>query len=156
MTRCDGVRRTERQKAARMGAFAGQGFRNCFFIRSAPTEPLPARTPAFPAMRRAERGSVLLLEIVAKSSSVQELRRRYAYSRLLSGMSGGALCAMDEWAIPRPLAEKSTRRCGLSSDESGCPAHGAPGAFLRSIKKKRAAFFLKFMRRGGSNPRENE
>ncbi|MDY2871437.1 MAG: hypothetical protein SOT57_02750 [Eubacteriales bacterium] len=84
---------------------------------------------------------MLLLETVAKSSSVQELRRRYAYSRLLSGMSGGALCAMDEGAIPRPLAEKSTRRCGLSSDESGCPAHGAPGAFFALHKEETRGFF---------------
>ena len=72
------------------------------------------------------------------------------------GISGGAPCAMGEGAIPRPLAEKSTRRCGLSSGESRCPAHGASGAFLRSIKKKRAAFFLKSMRCGRSNPCENE
>ncbi len=59
------------------------------YIRSAPTEPLPARIPAFPAMRRAERGSGLLLETVAKSSSVQEMGRRCAYSRFLSGTAGG-------------------------------------------------------------------
>ena len=139
------------------------------YIRSAPTEPLPVRTPAFPAMRRAERGSALLLETVAKSSTVPAQRRRCAHSRFLNGTVGGVgrtrrsaayqAARRAQWARGRSRVhwlKKSTRRCGLSSGESRCPAHGASGAFLRSIKKKRADSSLKSMRCGRSNPCENE
>lgn len=72
-------------------------------------------------------------------------------------MSGGALCAMDEGGRSRVHWLKNQRvdaDCHRTNQAVRRMARRA--LFLRFIKKKRAAFFLKSMRCGRSNPRENE